>query len=263
MTLFNDKIVLIGPYVGSFEEEIFTFRPFVYWLIDNFDFPNLIVSTHYDREFLYNDIDIIPIFKQYTNDQINQRNHKHQKISIKDYQYLINDTKDQIADISKFNKSDIIVYNIGYAYSPNVSIFNKHFKPIDNRKQSNNNIIYIPDASRTEKEHDRLWTEYLKDVDGIILMRDCKSRISKHKQESCSYKDMIDDILSCKAVITPSSRWTFLCNQHGVPVFSWGKHTAQYKEIYNFGNKCNTLSITKKDVNKIIGGMKNFLKEIK
>lgn len=60
----------------------------------------MIVSTHYNRSFMY-DCSVIPIFKQYTHDEKGQIGHRHDRINAKDYQYLINDIKDQIAEMTK------------------------------------------------------------------------------------------------------------------------------------------------------------------
>jgi hypothetical protein len=113
---------------------MFSFRPFVYWLKENFNFPNMIISTHYNRSFLYED-GVIPIFRQYTKSEKSQEKHRHKKINSKDYQYIINDIKDQISKISNFNKSDIIVYNLGYMSLPNISYKQKKFVPLNGMKE--------------------------------------------------------------------------------------------------------------------------------
>ena len=47
------KILAIGPYIGSWEEEIFTFRPYARWLAEAVEWDQIYLSTHVNRVFLY------------------------------------------------------------------------------------------------------------------------------------------------------------------------------------------------------------------
>jgi len=264
---FKDKIVLCGPFVGSFGEEIFSFRPFVYWLKENFDFPNIIISTHYNRSFLYED-GVIPIFRQYTKNEKNQEKHRHKKINAKDYQYLTNDIKDQISKVSNFNKGDIIVYNLGYMSLPNISYRQKRFVPLNGVDKNRNTILYIPEKSRTDEEHKKIW-ERLKDLydvevtgDMSTRLHDCNKLFDTTDYHDRVYKEIVDKILSAKIVITPSSHWTFFCNLHSIPVFSWGNNISQYKDTFNFGNKCTIVPFDRgNNVDKLLKSIDKFVKE--
>lgn len=237
---FKNKMVLCGPFVGSIDEELMCFRPFVYWLRKYFNFQNFIISTHYDRKFLY-DVDVLPIFRQYTNLEKNQKGHKHKNICSKDYNFLINELKDQISKISKFNKGDIVVYNLGYSSLPNIYFSQRHFTPISFLESTpqNDKILFIPDNSRPKKELKSIYEQYKYYVD---VVGDEHTYFKNLRNPNVKgYESIIKEILGCKMVITPCCHWTFLCNLHGVPVFSWGKHVSLYKGIYNFNNKMSMI----------------------
>lgn len=266
MSWLDSKMVLCGPYVGSIEEEILSFRPFVHWLKKVFQFKNFIISTHYNRTFLYSD-SVIPIFKQYTKNEISQVGHKHEKINSTDYIYLTNDIKDQIVKITDFNKSDIIVYNLGYSSLPKIVFSQKIFKPIkDPPLNKTNTVLFIPENSKPKKEIQEIY-RFIKDLYDIKIVGDMKTLLKKENilLNDLNYYDIafeyiVDSILEAKAVITPCSHWTALCNLHGVPVFSWSKNVTKYKSVYNFGNtKSYIIPYNREDINILFKSIKNFI----
>lgn len=266
---FNNKMVLCGPYVGSIKEEILSFRPFVCWLRKNFNFPNFLVSTHYNRRFLY-DENILPIFKQYTKDEGSQNEHKHDKINYIDFTYIINDIKDQISEISNFNKGDIITYHLGYSSIPNISIFQKSFQPIRSiTPNKNNSIIFIPDNIRPESEHREIFN-FFKNKYDIEVVGDTKTGMGEYNHLFYDlhyydnvYYNMVEKIMGCKAVIVPCSHWTVICNIHKIPVFSWGSNVTQYKSIYKFQNKNSCIvPIEKNRTNILLKSIENFLEDV-
>lgn len=263
-TYWSDKIVLIGPFVGSFEYEMSCFRPFVYWLKNNFNFPNIIVSSHYNRSFLY-DLPVIPIFKQYSNDEKGQLNHKHDRINAKDYQYLTNDIKDQLISISNWNKKDVIVYNLGYSSTPNFnSLYKKNFIPFFKHSKSNK-MVFIPHKSRSNKELKKIHNHF----NEFLVIGPKQERLKEFNKlmdfsEEIFYKELINELENCRCVITPCSFWTLICNLHQIPVFSWGNNISLYKNIYNFNNKKFKGIPFKKgnNINILIDSIYKFLEEI-
>lgn len=210
MSWFHNKIILCGPFVGSFEEEVLSFRPFVVWLRKNFNFPNVIVSTHYNRRFLY-DENVVPIFKQYSKDEFGQKGHRHKRICLKDYNYIQNDIKDQISSVSSFNKGDIITYSLGYNKVPNISIYQKYFSTVFER-QISDTVLVIPDISRPIKEFysvietlETLGIEYKVTGDYKTKLREYNELISDVDYFDKCYYDIMSDIVRAKYVITPCS----------------------------------------------------------
>jgi hypothetical protein len=93
--------------------------------------------------FLYPEEKIIPIFRQYTNDEENQYNHLHNKITAKDFQILKKIIIEDITNISDYNKRDIISYDLGYSTSPNKVSTQKIFKKINIDFQRNDEIVFV------------------------------------------------------------------------------------------------------------------------
>jgi hypothetical protein len=72
----------------------------------------------------------------------------------------------------------------------------------------------------------------------------------------------VTSILSSKMVITPSSHWTFFCNLHNIPVFSWGNNISQYKDTFNFNNICIVIPFDKgNNVDILLKSIDKFVKE--
>lgn len=268
MSWYENKIVLCGPYVGDIRCELLTFQPFVQWLKYNFYIPNIVVSTHYNRSFLYQD-ENIPIFKQYSKNELDQVDHKHKKLNNKDYLYLTNEIKDIISKKYKYNKSDIIIYNLGYSSSPWITHFHKKFEILKEFKDVNgSDILFIPCNNRPYKEIEEIF-EYLITNYNIEIIGDQKIFFNKynHLLDIDNYFDylyelLIGKILTAKAVICPTSHWTALCNLHNIPVFSWNENVNMFKSTYRFNNEWCTI-IPSTNPKSIIKGMKKFISEVK
>ena len=250
--LLCNKIVLLGPYVGGFKEEIFIFRPFVEWFKRHFECRNLFVSTHYSSSFLYREKNV-HIFKQYTRDKNNQKNHIHKNINSYDYQAIKKAIIDNILSISNYKKSDIISYDLGYSTNSNITYSQKIYTPIDIEYENHNQIIFIPDDSRKPKEIRKVKTFLSKEFPQIEQI--CFDEIS--------YKNTIKKLLGSKAVLTPSSHWTLICNLHKKNVFSWGRDISIYKEEYNFNNEnCRLMRADEFINNKQWDIMENYIRGI-
>lgn len=264
----KNKIVFCGPYVGDIQAELMVFRPFVYWLCYILNTSNIVVSTHYNRSFLYNIINF-PIFKQYTKDELGQQLHKHDKINSKDYGYLVNEIKDNISKNLGYNKGDIVNYNLGYSNIPKIMNTQKIHYPIT-KFNTSCNITFIPDKSRPLKELNRIF-QYINKHEYVELIGDKKIRLQHYNHlfenedyYQYIYEFIIGKILSSKLVICPVSHWTYICNLHNIPVFSWGNNIGLYKDTYKFNNdRCKIIPFNRKnDINILLNGIEKFMEEL-
>lgn len=257
MSWLNNKIILLGPYVGSFEYEILWFKPFVNWFVSNFTFKDIFISTHYDRFFLYNE-KIIPIMRQYTRDISLQNNHLHKKINATDYNVLKKIIIDNITEISGYDKKEIISYDLGYSSMPNKSSLQRRFIPLKIISESNPKVLFIPHLSTKRKDlkrtHSFLKNKcYFETIGG----NDTDFNITHN-----TYEEIIKKISKCKCVVTPCSFWTVICNLQNVPVFSWGKNISIYRGIYNFGNENSKIVYSEKKKDKFFWNLlEEFIKK--
>ena len=63
------KILACGPYLGDFEQEIITFRPYCRWLYEVVEHDKIYLNTHFNRFFLYDfvpDQNKISVYMQFT-----------------------------------------------------------------------------------------------------------------------------------------------------------------------------------------------------
>lgn len=261
----KNKIILLGPYVGSIEDEILSFKPFINWFKKNIKSSNIIVSTHYNRQFLYEDA-VIPIFKQYTKDEINQFRHKHKKIKAKDFLIIDKYIKNQILEVSDYNKKDIVSYNLGYSSIPNLSWYQKLFLSSENNSEKEG-VTFIPHYSRPDKENRKIYDFLKNNCASLKVSGDKKTNLKefneifeKENYNDIVYETIIYDILKSKVVVTPCSFWTLICKLYGVPVFSWGKNISYYKSIFN--DNCKVIPFKMDDdINKILKPIEKYLKE--
>lgn len=245
------KICAIGPYIGDFEHEITTFRPYAKWHSEVIDADKIFLSTHSNRMFLYDWIrkdSIFPVYENLTRDEINQEGYIHKTVQQKDFAILVRKFKDIVSTICGCNKKDIIFYNLGYVKnSPVYSIYNKLFSPIvtPEIEVDDSEVIYIPHIKEDKKRADGIHN-YLSEKYGCAVVGDMKVHFPDKNRvlrqidyfENC-YKYIMQYISKAKVVICPISHWTVLCNFQKVPVFSWGKNPGPYRTngIYNFSNK--------------------------
>lgn len=270
-SLLDKKIILVGPYVGSFSEEIFSFHPFVEWVNENFQKTNkIIISTHYNRSFLYKNKNI-PIFTQYTKDEENQEKHRHKKINVNDYNIISKEIQRKIKDKYGFSINNIVKFNLGYGSLPNISWYQKRFKKIGERNQKNGDILFIPDISRSEKEQKRFLNYIAENFNNVKVVGDFKTHMHekneyfKNLNYDSLYENIIKDILYCKCIVSPVSHWTLIGNLHKVPVFSWGKNVSLFKGTYKFDNNISMIvpyEKSKKDVHILMKSFESFYKKL-
>lgn len=249
------KILGFGPYIGDFKEEIFTFRPYIRWLMSILDFNELYIQSHFNRSFLYSNYinensNFINVYKNLTRDELHQKSLLHKQITHKDFLQLIRDLRNYISNTENCNKNEVLVYYLKYitkvsAYSIFQKIFDQIEDPKDVEIENNNYLIFIPDytmsKSFTEAFYNKLKKEY---GNQLKVCGDFKTHLTS---ENCilhepdyfenGYKYNIKYINNAKAVICPCSHWTAIANLQQIPTFSWGQNIGQYKNgVYSFNN---------------------------
>jgi len=276
----NMKILAIGPYIGSFREEILTFRPYARWLSEAIEWDKIYLSTHINRLFLYDFVpedNILPVFQQFSRDEENQKGYIHQKINKKDFGLILRTFKEKIIEKENCNRKDIEIHHLSYSKnSPPYSIYNKIFEEIPDTveipEEHEDKIIFIP-AKQEKLEKLAYINNWLKSCyNDMILVGSTDTWFSnenvvlnKIDYFESGFKYIMGYISKARAIITPLSYWTSICNLQQKNVFSWGNNPGQYREegIYNFRNK-NCYVIPSDDDTSpdfIIKCMKTFLKE--
>ena len=269
-------IVLGGPYIGSFEQEIITFRPYMRWLYDCMTHEEMYISSHSNRAFLYDFIkkeNFLPVYENLSRDEKGQRGYIHSEVSSRDYQILLKDVKDRIVERQGCSKKDLDVYNLSYVKStPPKSIYRKHFDPISAGEwipdQYKDKVIFIP-ANTECKETLSKVRDYLRQ-NSCLIIGDTKTRfrnenmiLSKIDYFENGFRWIVKMMTVAKAVICPASFWTAIANLQGVPVFSWGKNVSQYRVdgIYHFDNY-KGLALASRDAKTVVRMMEYFLKGV-
>lgn len=274
------KILAIGPYLGSFKEEMFTFRPYARWLHECVEWDRIYLSTHKNRVFLYDFIpeeNIIPIYSHISRDEKNQKGYIHKDISKKDFKLILKKFKEEIIKRENCTRRDIEIYFLSYTKStPPISYFNKIFEKIpedlevDISEEHKNRIIFIP--ARTERiERVSYIYNYIKSCYDCLVVGDTDTWFSDDNivlnqvdYFQNGWKYIVKYISYAKGIICPLSYWTGIANLQGKRVFSWGKYPSQYKEdgIYHFRNKNSYIipSSDNTDLNIIIKSVDDFLK---
>jgi hypothetical protein len=276
-------ILVIGPYVGNFEQEVLTFRPWARWLYDRVndlsEFQQVYVHTHFNRFFMYRDFIsddyLIPVYENLTRNELGQDNYVHADIDNKDYLHLIRHIKDIISDKTFTTKKDIQVEHLNYAkYMPHMSIYKKLFSKINYptdiwpHSEYKNKIVFIP-SNECPKGQLHTIKIFLKDYEDVIIVGDRKCRfrdenvvLNRVDYIENGFKTIIKIISEAHCVITPISFWTTICNLQQTPVFSWGPQAGQHKEggVYYFGNK-KCWALPDINISTIIQMIEHFLKE--
>ncbi len=266
---YINKIVLFGPYIGDWKEEIISFRPYIKWIYDNIEFKDYFVSSHFNRSFLYDFIkeeNFIPIYESLSREEKKQKNVYHKNIETKEHgSILLKNIRDLVSEKTEFYKKDIINYNLSYIKSkPNFSILNKKFSRIPFEKdEDKNKIVFIPDKKENKKISYKIFNylneNYKNDFfvigDKKCYLWDKNLILQRIDYFENVYKLLVEYISNAKLVICPCSHWTILANQQGTKVFSWGKgNIAQYKNsgIYGMNNENIIVEVDKQFSSKLI-----------
>jgi hypothetical protein len=269
------KILCIGPYIGDFEREITTFRPYAKWLSSVIDYDEIYISTHYNRTFLYYDFiqksHIIPIDKKYSINETDQVGFIQKDMIQKEYNSIIKNFKNDIISLG-YKKKDI--ENIYIKYRKTVIQYPTHNKIFDKIKINDKYIL-------NEFTDKFLFIPYGLDEEVLDYILDKIKDIVVIGNSSCSLKDnnivlqrpdyndngikyIISLLNNCKGVIAPLSYWTLIANLQKIPVFSWGRVVSMFRTdgIYNFDNKqCSIMP--ELEIDMLISSIQNFIKERK
>ena len=271
------RILALGPYIGSFEQEILTFRPYSRWLKEAIPHDIIYANVHSNRAFLYDFIpeeNIIHVFENLSRDENGQRGYIHDKIKQTDFSLIKKRFKEKIIEIEKVNKKNIDLHHLNYIQStPPYSIYHKIFEEIkDTKVEQKSSIVFIPLRIEDEQKMRWIYKHLLDNYDveiignGDTYFRSDNKILSRIDYFENGWKLNIQSIINAKAVICPISYWTTIANMQSVSVFSWGNNVGQHKKdgIYNFKNKkCYTVP-TREDtsVQSIILMIDYFIKNI-
>lgn len=267
----EDKIIFVGPFLGDWKEEIITFRPYIRFIWESLPHKKFIVSSHYNRNFLYDWADeFIPIERSLTENEPNQKKYIHKEVSQKEYFKKVKSLKEKIYEKNNFTKKEVLHYNVPYVkISPPLSIYQKSFTPIqiENNRVEEQEIVYIPDQWESEDKLKRLYKKISKDFNTIIV-GDGKCHLQEMNNLNVVqyidevYKYIIEYINKAKLVVTPCSHWTFLCNLQGAPVFSWGKFISPYKKGGEYSFENTNMVVPDMNVEKLYEQILSFMEKI-
>jgi hypothetical protein len=269
-------ILIGGPFIGSFEQEVLTFRPYLLWLMLQAKPEIVYVNTHANRSFLYDfilDDHALPVYEHISRNELGQLGYIHEDVDSKLFQTFVKDIKTNVCGIEDCSKRDLETYHLSYVRStPHVSIYKKVFSPIqipDVENPFKDKIVFIPHSSESREVLSKVKT-FLKDYNDLVIAGDTRTRfrnqnvvLSMVDYYENGLKLLVKMISEAKAVVCPLSYWTTICNLQHAPVFSWGKTVGQHREggIYHFNNK-RCLAYPADDMNIVLHMLENFLEEV-
>ena len=273
----SKRVLALGPFIGSFEQEILTFRPHMRWIELNTDIKSVFYSSHFNRKFLYPQVStkrFLPVYKQITRQEIHQNGYSHKDVDQRDFMSLIKDYKDTIVTTVGCIKKDINHQSLPYVkYISPISIYHKVFEPIKvpiSKKKGH--IVFIPDESMNLEDAIKVW-DFLQQYKKVSLLGDMKCHLPDENEIlknidylQNGYKKLVTGITNAKAVITPCSHWAVIANLQGSPCISWGENVGQFKQdgIYNFNNQLSTSIYYDGDsnINNLLNNIRNFLERV-
>lgn len=275
------KILAIGPYIGNWKEELFTFRPYARWLSEAVQWDKIYLSTHINRLFLYDFVpeeNIIPVYQQFSRDEKGQKGYIHNKLDKKDFRLIIRTFKEQILERECCNRKDIEIHHLSYTKTtPPYSIYKKVFEEIPKvnieiEDEYKDKIVFIPSKHDKIEKIKYIYEWLKKNYDFIIVgSKDTwfsKDNVVLNKIDyfENGWKYIIQHITKARAIICPLSYWTGISNLQGKYVFSWGETPSQYRPdgIYGFGNEKSSIIPTDEDTSPeiVIKGIRSFINEV-
>ena len=242
------KIVACGPFIGSFEQEVMYFQPYVRYISEVRSDDLIYVSGYSNRRFLYDwvsDNSFFPVYEPGTRTDYKQVGCTHDDVTsgvfgqyVKGFrQYVKNET----------GTDDITMYVPPYLKNlPPINTVQKIYEPYKSLHTTTlrDTVVFIPDESVPEA-HSVLIYNMLCNRYNVVVVGDCKTTLYEYNtiMQRPDYTDqvyslIIEHIQKAKLVITPCSYWTVLCNIHGTPVVSWGESVGVYKSdgVFGFDN---------------------------
>lgn len=273
----SKTVLALGPFIGSFEQEILTFRPHMRWIEKHMGLNHVFYSSHFNRKFLYSHVPnkkYVPVYRQLTRQEIHQSGYSHKDVDQRDFVGLIREYKDRIVDGMNCTKKDINQHSLPYVkYIPPVSIYHKIFEPIKvpiSKKKGY--VVFIPDISMNQEDVVTIY-DHLSNTCKFTVVGDTKCHIPEANEIlqdvdylQNGYYKIVTAITNAKAVITPCSHWTAIANLQGSPCLSWGENVGQFKDggIYHFNNQKSRSVYYDNDsnVNSLLRQIDKYLEEI-
>jgi hypothetical protein len=252
------SVLALGPFIGDFEQEIKTFRPYAQYIIQtrNNEFDEIYISSHITRKFLYhfmNQEKFIPVLENITRNELTQIGYINSEISKQEYIQLTRLYKTIISKQENINLSNIT--NISLPYIKHINkiisydekLYSKiKYNDVDLSISELDMIVFIPDDTETSK--DMFYT--LKSIfDNVVVIGDMKCGLPEENiilKNNTYFHDshniLCNYIMKSKFVITPISHWAFLCNLQNIPLLYYGDDFSLYKEkgIFDFNNNVIT-----------------------
>lgn len=250
------SVVVIGPFIGDLEQELFAFRPHARYISSSVEANEIYISSHFNRSFLYDWIpeeNFIPVFESLTRDETKQHGYLHDDVSRTDYTQLVKHLKNKVRELQ--SRSSIEVYSPPYIKSTNtISIYQKEFSPLSFPKTAINRsdyIIFIADQSnKSTFIYDTLKKQY-----DIIVVGNMSNGM-EHENILLKatdyfvngYSTMMNYIMNSKMVVTNCPVWALVSNLMGKHMVFWGDTCSQFKPegVYGFYNY-NAVSV---DINE-------------
>jgi len=249
------SVVVIGPFIGDLEQELFSFRPYAKYISSTVDCDNVYISSHFNRSFLYDWVpqeNFIPVFESLTRDETKQHGFLHDDVTRSDYSQIIKYIKNKIRDAN--GRVEIEIYSPPYIKSMNaISIYQKEFSSIFFPKTDINRNEYIAFVSNQSKESEKVYKTLQKEYD-IIVIGNMSNGIEKENTPLKStdyfingYSSMMNYISNAKLLVTNCPEWAIVGNLLKKHMVFWGTTCSQFKPdgIYGFDNY-NVISV---DVN--------------
>lgn len=271
------NVLGLGPFIGSFEQEIMSFVPYARYITQILDYDHIFMCGHSNRKFLYDWIpneNYYPINEKWTRDDCKQNGYIHDDVISTQFIQTVKDFKQNIKTHTRCLNKDISIYNLPYIKStPVYSIAQKIFEPkktsipIDEKEY----IVLIADESISEKFSNDIYNKLINDYN-VLVIGDCKTHLAEYNiiMKRADYVEKVYELIysyinGAKFVITPCSYWTILCNIQNIPVFSWGDNPGSYKSESTFGFDNENMIIyadENKKVNELVGSIKYFEEKV-
>lgn len=232
----NIKNVLVGPFVGDFKSEIVDFRPYARWIYEVIKPERMFVSTHSNRQFLYEDwAEVIPVYEDFSRDELNQNGLVHNSITQKEMSILSRKIKNDVLKIIYPDKS-LFCFNTSYTKSTQwYPLYKKVFCPISIPTKEKPDILFIPYINEKYAIISDIYEHLIKIHPDLIVVGDMKTHLHDNNLMLKNttyfqdiYYDMVSLITGASIVITPNSHWTVLSIMQDTPVISWGSFPSYY-----------------------------------
>lgn len=246
------SVVVIGPYIGDLEQELFAFRPHAKYISSTVEADEIYISSHFNRSFLYDWIpeeNFIPVFESLTRDETKQHGFLHDDVSRSDYSQLVKYLKNKVKDLH--TRVEMEVFSPPYIKSTNtISIYQKEFSSLSFPKMSINKSDYIAFIVDQSKESKRIY-DTLKSRYDILVMGNMSNGIENENlllkdvdYFSNGYTALINYINNSRMVVTNCPVWAMVSNLMKKHMVFWGETCSQFKPegIYGFDNR-NAVSV--------------------